>query len=163
MLLEQNRPGRTPWMAIGVAVALLLIAFVPAQAGRLDDLQGSIADQERIQDDLHELSDSERFEPGCAPVSVPNTRPVPMLALWLDRSPSDILPAVRADDGDLTPVDPREGYLVEPTSAEVEEDFELDPNDPGKRTGPIPAGFEPVEENRSWELLAACPLVRPAR
>jgi hypothetical protein len=162
MLLEPDRPGRTPWMAIGAAVALLVIAFVPAQAGRLDDLQGSIADQERIQDDLHELADSGGFEPGCAPVSVPNTRPVPMLALWLDRRPSDILPAVRAEDGDLVPVDPRDGYLVEPTSAEVGEDFELDPNDPGKRTTPIPAGFEPVEENRSWELLAACPLVLPA-
>ena len=163
MLLDQDRSGRTPWMAIGAAIALLLIAFVPAQAGRLDDLQGSIADQERIQDDLRELADSGGFEPGCAPVSVPNTRPVPMLALWLDRRPSDILPAVRADDGDLIPVEPGEGYLVEPTSAEVEEDFELDPNDPGKRTAPVPPSFEPVEENRSWELLASCPLVRPAR
>ena len=161
MLLEPGNAWRGRWMAAGAAVALILVAFVPAQAGRLDDLQESIAGQERIQDDLHELADSGAFDPGCAPVSVPNTRPVPLLALWLDRSPSDILPAVREDDGELVPVEPREGYIVVPASPEVEEDFELDPNDPGKRTEPVPVGFEPIQENRSWALLTACLVAHP--
>jgi hypothetical protein len=88
---------------------------------------------------------------------VPNTRPVPMLALWLDRRPSEIFPAVGADDDELIPVDPRGGYLVEPASGEVADSYQLDPNDPGKRTGPVPPGFEPVEANRSWRLFAVCP------
>jgi hypothetical protein len=156
MLLE---PGgrRTGWMAAGALVAVLVLAFAPAQAGRLDDLQEKIAEQGRIQSDLHELADSGAFEPGCEPISAPNTRPVPMLALWLDRRPSDIVPGVREDDGELVPAELLGGYYVEPASVGVREEFELDPNDPGERVGPVPLGFEPIEENRSWELYAACP------
>jgi hypothetical protein len=132
-------------------VAVLLLAFVPAQVNRIDDLQAKIADQDRIQSDLHELADSGAFEAACAPVSVPNTRPVPMLALWLDRRPSDIVP------GNTTPLS---GYFVEPATSGVEDEFRLDPNDPGERTEPPAREFQPVEANRSWELLARCPLIR---
>jgi hypothetical protein len=155
--LEPGNRWRGPWIAIAAAVGLLLLAFIPAQAGRLDDLRDSIADQDEIQGDLRELADSDAFQPRCVPVSVPNTRPVPMLALWLDRRPSEIFPAVRADDDRLIPVEPRSGYLVEPASAEVEDRYQLDPNDPGQRTGPVPPGFEPIESNRSWELFEVCP------
>ena len=157
MLLAPGDRWRTPWIAAGAVVALLLVAFVPAQANRLDDLQEKIAAQDEIQDDLRELADSGAFDPGCEPVSVPNTRPVPMLALWLDRRPSDVFPGVREDGGELVPSELLDGYFVEPASTEVARDFELDPNDPGERTGPAPPGFEPVEANHSWELLAACP------
>jgi hypothetical protein len=155
--LEPANRWRKPWMAAAALVGLLLVAFIPAQADRLDDLQAAIAEQDETQGDLRELADSGAFESDCAPVSVPNTRPVPMLALWLDRRPSEIFPAVRADDDELVPVQPRRGYLVAPTSAEVANRYQLDPNDPGMRTGPVPPGFEPIEANRSWELFAACP------
>ncbi|MGH2962993.1 MAG: hypothetical protein ACRDL3_12495 [Solirubrobacterales bacterium] len=148
MLLQPGDRWRGAWMGAGALVALVLLAFAPAQVNRLDDLQEKIADQDRIQSDLHELADSDAFEAGCEPVSVPNTRPVPMLALWLDRSPSEIVPGNTV---------PPAGYFVESTSSAVEEDFQLDPNDPGERTEPPPAGFRPVEANRSWELLADCP------
>jgi hypothetical protein len=154
--LAPGNRWRGPWMVAAALVGLLLVAFIPSQADRLDNLQATIAEQDRIQDDLRDLADSGAFEADCTPVSVPNTRPVPLLALWLDRRPSDILPAVRADDDELIPVDPRDGYLIEPASAEVEDRYQLDPNDPGKRTGPVPPGFEPIEANRSWELFAAC-------
>jgi len=157
MLLEPGAEWRRRWMAAGGLAALLLIAFIPAQANRLDDLRDSIAEQEGIQSDLRELADSGAFEPDCAPVSVPNTRPVPMLALWLDRRPSEILPGVQLQDGELVPTELLGGYLVEPASSEVAADFELDPSDPGERTGPVPSGFDPVEQNDSWELYAACP------
>lgn len=157
MLLDRANAWRPRWIAAAALVALLLLAFVPAQANRIDDLQASIADQDRIQSDLHELADSGAFEPGCEPVSVPNTRPVPMLALWLDRRPSEIRPGAREEGGELVPTEPLGGYFVEPSSPDVGRDFELDPNDPGERTGPPPPGFDPVDANRSWELFAACP------
>ena len=145
-LLPRADPWRARWLAAGAVVALVLVAFAPSQANRLDDLQAKIADQDRIQADLRDLADSGAFQPGCAPVSVPNTRPVPMLALWLDRPPSEILSRAA----------PPSGYYVEPASPEVEVEFRLDPNDPGRREGPVPPGFAEVERNRSWGLYSGC-------
>jgi hypothetical protein len=146
MLLDRGDPWRARWLAAGAVVALVLVAFAPSQANRLVDLQAKIADQDRIQAELLDLADSGAFEPGCAPVSVPNTRPVPMLALWLDRRPSEI---------DST-AEPSTGYFVEPASTEVDEEFRLDPNDPGLREGSVPRGFDEIERNRSWELYTGC-------
>jgi Dolichyl-phosphate-mannose-protein mannosyltransferase len=157
MPLAPGARWRGPWMAAAALVGALLLAFAPAQANRLDDLQEKIAAQDRIQEDLQDLADSGAFEAGCAPVSVPNTRPVPMLALWLDRRPSEIVPGVRDHDGALVPAEVTGGYFVAPASPRVDDEFQLDPNDPGERGGPPPPRFEPVEENRSWELYAACP------
>jgi hypothetical protein len=145
LLLDRADPWRARWMAAAAVVGVLVLAFVPAQASRLDRLQEKIVDQDEIHSDLHELADSGGFEPGCAPVSVPNTRPVPLLALWLDRRPSDILST-----------QPSTGYFVEPVSPQVDEDFRLDPKDPGLRKGRIPPAFDEVGRNRSWELYSRC-------
>jgi hypothetical protein len=150
MLLDRADPWRRRWIAASAVVGLLLVAFIPAQTGRLDDLQASIADQDRIQSDLHELAGSRAFETGCGTISAPNTRPVPMLALWLDLRPSKIEPGI---DKRFPPV----GYVVEPATDEVEADFRLDPNDPGERAAPPPTDFDLVEANRSWELFSSCP------
>jgi hypothetical protein len=157
MLLERGDVRRTRWIAAGAVVALLLVAFIPAQVNRLADLGDSIAEQDEIQDDLHSLADSGAFEPDCHPVSVPNTRPVPMLALWLDRPPSEIVPGVQVQDDELVPTEPLRGYFVQPESRRAAAEFRLDPNDPGKRTGPVPGGFDLVARNDSWELYADCP------
>jgi hypothetical protein len=146
MLLDRSDPWRTRWLTASTVVALVLIAFAPSQTGRLHDLQDKIAEQDEIQADLHDLTESGGFDPACEPISAPNTRPVPMLALWLDRRPSEILSAA----------DPSTGYFVEPSSNEVETNFRLDPNDPGQRRGGVPSGFTQVERNGSWELYSSC-------
>jgi hypothetical protein len=81
---------------------------------------------------------------------------VPLLALWLDRRPSEIVTAVREEDGELERVRSDAGYFFDPASDEVEENFTLDPNDPGELTAPVPAGFERVAENESWTLYSRC-------
>jgi hypothetical protein len=149
LLLDRANPWRARWMVAAGAVGVLLLAFVPAQANRLDDLQASIADQDRIQSDLRELTDSGAFGTDCGTISAPNTRPVPMLALWLDLRPSRIEPGI---DEHRPPV----GYFVEPATEEVDSDFRLDPNDPGLRKGGVPPGLDEVERNRSWELYSRC-------
>jgi hypothetical protein len=149
LLVDRGNPWRARWVAAATAVGVLLLAFVPAQANRLDDLQASIADQDRIQSDLRELADSRAFEMDCGTISAPNTRPVPMLALWLDLRPSTIEPGI---DEDRPPV----GYFVEPATQEVDSDFRLDPNDPGLREGGVPPGLDEIERNRSWELYSRC-------
>jgi hypothetical protein len=144
LLLPEDHPWRRRWMGFGIVVLVLLAAFMPSQVDRLDRLQDSIAIQERIRDDLHELADSNAFAAGCEPVSVPNHRPVPLLALWLDRPPSEIVSAQLER--------PRTGHYVDPARAEVEKYFTLDPNDPRRLTASVPPGFKLVAENRSWRI-----------
>ena len=157
MRLPEDHPWRRQWMAFGALVGVLFVVFAPGQVDRLSSLQDSIATQEEIRDDLKRLADGDAIETGCEPVTVPNHRPVPLLALWLDRRPSEIVTAVREEDGELFRVEPESGYFFDPASAEVEENFTLDPNDPGELTAPVPAGFERVAANESWVLYARCP------
>jgi hypothetical protein len=154
--LPSEHPWRARWAAFGAFVAVLFVVFGPAQVDRLQDLQDTIAVQEEIRDDLERIADGGEIEPGCEPVTVPNHRPVPLLALWLDRRPSEIVTAVREEDGRLVRVESESGYYFDPASAEVEENFTLDPNDPGELTAPVPAGFERLDENESWVLYGRC-------
>lgn len=181
--LPPEHPWRRRWAGFGAFVAVLLVVFsvVPvfgtSQYDRLASLQDSIAIQEEIRDDLKELADVGAFAgaygpdadgaaaaserragaPPCRRVTVPNHRPVPLLALWLDRRPSEIVAAVREREGELARVEPRSGYFVDPASAVVEKNFTLDPNDPGELTAPVPPAFRPVVANASWVLYARCP------
>ena len=63
-----------------------MLAFVPAQVERISDLRDSIEAQDRLGDDLHDLADSVTLDPECGPVTVPDERAIPFLALWLGRT-----------------------------------------------------------------------------
>jgi len=151
MLLERGDRARVVSLVAAGVVGLLVVFFVPAQAERLDDLQRNIAEQDRIQAELRDLAGE--IQPDCAPVQAPNTRPVPMLALWLDQRPSEILPGVEEIEQR-----PFEGYAFVPASSQIAKDFELDPNDPGAIPDPEvpPVRSMPEAENRSWLLFARC-------
>jgi hypothetical protein len=144
-------PWRRRWATIGGAVLALLVAFAPAQVERLADLQDSIATQERMTDDLHELADDGGLDPDCEPVTVPNARPIPFLALWLDRRPSDILQAGEGAAGEGS------GYLVAPATEEVADVFRLDPNEPIGATPSPSQAADATFSNESWDLFANCP------
>ena len=84
----------------------------------------------------------------CTPVTVPNHRPVPLLALWLDVDPT----ADRGRSGapaaqrHLRGADqPARGAPVHPRPARRR------PAHP-----PAPAGFRPVGANASWRAFAQC-------
>ena len=156
MKLPREHPVRPWWIGFGAVVVLAFLVFAPGQADRLANLQDDIAIQEEIRDDLKSIADSGATDAACEPATVPNHRPVPLLALWLDRRPSEIVTAVREDDGELERVESEAGYFFDPASAEVEENFTLDPNDPGELTAPVPEGFTEVERNASWVLYARC-------
>ncbi|MDX6632902.1 MAG: hypothetical protein QOG09_745 [Solirubrobacterales bacterium] len=139
---------RRAWMGISVVVAAGFVAFVPSQADRLSSLEDSMAAQQRILDDLHDLADSGQFSPACAPVTVPNHRPVPFLALWLDRRPSEIVSAQLRR--------PIRGYFVAPASPQIAAQFTLDPHDPKRLSAAVPPGFKRLDANRSWVLYQRC-------
>ena len=83
------------WRAVWLgAAAVLLVAFVGStishQSDRLDKLRDGIQLRGRMQDDLRALTEDHRVGPlldSCGPVYVPNHRPVPVLAWYLDRPP----------------------------------------------------------------------------
>jgi len=141
------------WRAVWLgAAAVLLVAFVGStishQSDRLDKLRDGIQLRGRMQDDLRALTEDHRVGPlleSCGPVYVPNHRPVPILAWYLDRPP-DRFKSAQLEQ-------PRRGLFVGPATAEVRDKFVLDPHDPGKLAVPDhPDGFRRVAENRSWVL-----------
>jgi hypothetical protein len=145
----ENRTVRRSWGVFGAAVIALLLAFAPAQARRLERLASSLEQQRFIRDDLHRLADSRALGTSCTPVSVPNHRLVPLLALWLDRRPADIISAQRRTE--------RSGTFVAASNEGVERAFLLDPNDPVRLDAAPPEGFRLAVTNRSWRVyVRAC-------
>ena len=135
-------PGRErTWWARFAAVALVvLLAFVPSQVGRIGRLGDALARQEAIQGKLGEIEVGGRGQ-----LAVPNRRPIPLLALWLDRDPGTIVDA--QEDGL-----PLEGSYLVPASAQVARDYILDRRDRDKRIAAPPARFRLVERNSAWHL-----------
>jgi hypothetical protein len=145
-------PGGTPrrvWIGAALVVVAVLVAFAPSQARRLRDVRDSVVAQDRIQDDLHDLAEDGAFPSGCAPVAVPSSRPVPLLALWLDRPPEAFVTPAGGPQ-------PSRGVVLVPADARVASDFALDPHDPGASRLRRPPGFRLVGANRSWRVYARC-------
>lgn len=149
-MLVRETP-RAAWIAAAIVVVALFAVFAPSQLDRLRATRAAISEQGRIQDDLHELVDAGAFR-ACEPVVVPTSRPVPLLALWLDRPPGDIQTAgVRVRTS--APV-PR--LVLLPANRRVAKAFALDPRDPGAAALARPRGFRLRARNRSWRVYANC-------
>ena len=85
------------WWARFAALALVVLAlFVPSQAQRIDRLADALGTQEAIQGDLGRVV---KGGVPCEPVTVPNRRPIPLLALWLKLDPGAIGDAQAAAAG----------------------------------------------------------------
>ena len=139
---------RSLWIG---GAAVLLVAFfgstISHQVDRLDRLRDGIQLRGAIQADLRDLTragGAEALLERCAPVYVPNHRPVPILAWYLDRPPDDFVSAQLER--------PQRGLYVAPATRVVEEKFVLDPRDPKRVKAEVPAGFEAVARNESWVL-----------
>jgi hypothetical protein len=142
--LPSNHPWRRRWAWFGAATLVVLIAFIPAQTNRIGDLRDALRIQDGIQDDLHTVAD----KLPCLPATVPNHRPVPLLALWLDVDAKRI--AVAQEHRPTT------GTYVVPASPHVARQYILDPRDVNPRVPPPPAGFERTAANASWHVYARC-------
>jgi hypothetical protein len=145
--IDWERGDLRRWWAIGgTALLAVFVAFLPASVSGLDDLRDGVQLRGRIQDDLRDLSTGpqEGLLRRCSPVYVPNHRPVPVLAYYLDRPPDEIVSAQLER--------PRRGVFVAPASSLVEEKFVLDPSDPKRFSAEVPADFRLVTANRSWKL-----------
>lgn len=137
-------PGRErTWWARFAALALIaLLVFVPDQIGRIDRLGNALARQEAIQGKLGEIA-VETDTSG--PLAVPNRRPIPLLALWLERDPGTIVDA--QEDG----LPPAGSYLV-PATAQVARDYILDRRDRDRHIPPPTPQYRLTERNSAWLL-----------
>jgi len=141
--LPRGHPRRVPWMAFGALVLVLLAAFAPSQARRLDRLTDAIAIQEGILGDLRALT-PQPVDGACVPVALPNQRAAPNLALWLDLPPRDVVSARDAV--------PRRGVYMRPSSGRVARRFVLDRRDLDQRVPPAPRAFRRAGGNASWRV-----------
>jgi hypothetical protein len=148
LALSPDHPWRRRAQVLGIVVLVAQLPFIPAQIDRIHELNGALAIQKQIRDDLHDLATEPPLENGCPPTAVPNHRPVPLLALWLDRPPQQILSAQL--------VQIRSGQYIDPASARVQRNFTLDKRDPRRLTASVPPGFRRVAANRSWVLYERC-------
>jgi hypothetical protein len=145
--LAVEPPVRERWRVAGLgALAVVIVVFALQQVDRLADLRDDIAARDEVQADLRDLVRSEGPLDRCGDVFVPNHRPVPAIAYWADRRPSEIHSAARVRPS-------RDGVFIAPRP-EVEQLSILDPRDPTRPATAVPAGYSLVTANRSWRLYA---------
>jgi hypothetical protein len=135
-------PERTWWARFAAVTLVVLLVFVPGQVDRIDRLNDALARQETIQGKLGDLVGERR---PATPIAVPNRRPIPLLALWLNLDPGEIVDA--QEDGLR-----RAGSYLVPADAGVARDYILDRRDRDKRIAPPPPRFAPAQRNTMWRL-----------
>jgi len=145
--LDVADPRRRWWMGGGALVLVALLAFIPAQVKSAQREMDKLARQQHIQDDLVALVQDGSINLRCGPVGVPNHAPVPLLALYLQTSPANI---VSAQVGAIS-----SGQYVDPASKAVEEDYVLDPHDPHRPVN-VPPGFLAAHANHTWLIFQRC-------
>jgi hypothetical protein len=145
--LARGDPHRRWWIAGGALVLVALIAYTPSQYRSAHRELDNLARQQHIEADLLALVDNHAINLSCGPVGVPNHAPIPLLALYLETSPRNI---VSAQLGQIS-----SGVYVDPASKEVEKDYVLDPRDPVKAVS-VPPGFTETRANRSWLIFHKC-------
>jgi hypothetical protein len=143
--LPARTRGRALWRGLGVvSLGAIVVFFGLQQVDRLSDLRTDIRNRDRVQDDLRSLANAPELR-ACHPVFVPNHRPVPLLAYWVDIRPNEI----------LTRTPGARGSLILPANDEVQKLSILDPHEPVPLRLRAPAGYRLAERNRSWLLYAA--------
>jgi len=146
LVLERDDPRRRPWQAFAAITALTFVVFAPGQIDRIRSLRDALRIQDTIQTDLKQVV---AHGLPCKPVNVPNHRPVPLLALWLDTAPKQISsPETRA---------PTRGSYLATATPRVAHDYVLDPRDPVQSVPRVPAGFDQGLSDASWIVYAKCP------
>jgi len=146
---EQPFRRRRVWMWLGLFVLAVQLPFVPSQIDRLDALNRALTVQDGVQEDLRAFVAAGDFQAPCETVTVPNHRPVPLLALWLDARPSAIHSAL---DGPV----PALGTYLQPATPAVAKAYVLDPRDASQVLPPPPPTYRLASENASWRLYKHC-------
>ncbi len=147
MCLPRGDLRRRWWMTGSALVLVLMLAFGSSNYREAHRELRKLARQESIQNELLALVKDGAITRRCEPVGVPNHAPVPLLALYLETSPRQIVSA------EISPI--THGAYVDPASKEIEDDYVLDPHDPHLPVT-VPPGFTEAHANSSWLIFARC-------
>jgi hypothetical protein len=147
--LPRGDRRRAPWMALGGLIVLALIAYGPSQYRSAHRELDKLARQERVEGDLVALVRSGAINLRCGPVGVPNHAPIPLLALYLETDPENVI------GSEVGGVKLESGIYVDPASAQVESAYALDRRDPHAPVS-VPPGFREAATNRSWLIFKHC-------
>jgi membrane protein implicated in regulation of membrane protease activity len=143
--LARDDPARWPWLALAAVTVVLLAAFAPSQARRLDRLQAALATQTAILDELRGYL-PRPVPAGCA-ITLPNRRAVPQVALWTRQDAGRI--------GSAQTLGRYRGSAFAPASPAVAGQFVLDRRDADRTLPPPPAG-RPDAAGRYWRVWVRC-------
>jgi hypothetical protein len=146
--LPRHDPRRRWWMAGSALVLIALVAYAPSEYRSAHRQLQELARTHQIEDQLLALVDRGAINLRCGPIGVPNHAPVPLLALYLETSPRNI---VSPEAGHIS-----SGVYVDPASKEVEDDYVLDKRDPVEKHASVPPGFSEVASNSSWLIFQGC-------
>jgi hypothetical protein len=135
------------WLGAGVVVLAALVLYAPSQYRAAHRQLRILARQHSIEGQLLALVRQGAINLRCGPVGVPNHAPVPLLALYLETSPRNV---VSLQSGHI-----HYGVYVDPADKEVEDDYVLDSHDPVEPVS-VPPGFSESATNRSWLVFQRC-------
>jgi hypothetical protein len=147
LLLEREDRRRRWWIAGSALVLVALLAYVPSQYHTDHHELDALARQQRIQDDLVALVRDGAIGARCEPIGVPNHAPIPLLALWLESDPSQIVSAQARTIS--------HGTYVQPANEQVQRDYILDESEHPHPVR-VPAGFAATRADRSWLVFQRC-------
>ena len=145
--LPREDPHRRWWMLAAAVSVVALAASIPSQYRTNHHELNALGRQQRIQNELTALVRADAITTRCEPVGVTNHAPIPLLALWLEAPPSEIV--------NLQSSEIAHGTFVDPANAEVQKEYILDRNDPHQPVA-VPTGFTVTHTNRSWRILQRC-------
>jgi hypothetical protein len=148
--LERDDPVRRPWMVVGALVTAAVAFSLLDTARDIRDLTDFTAQRRTVQADLHALSEAPEVTAAlgrCDGLVVPEYQPVPLLAYWLDRSPTrfTVDPAPSA----------RDAVVVAYARAEVGLVLSILPRRPVPPQPP-PAGAQTLFSDASWTAWSLC-------
>jgi hypothetical protein len=149
-LLPADHRWRRRWQLFASAVLVMFVIWTPNQYDLLSTEYSDLDNQSQIENDLQALADSGAFEKGCLPISLPSHRAIPILAMFLNLRPMQIVSSSEQRR-------PDHGYFLDPANQFVLREFIVDPADPIRLRTQVPPGFRPVPtDNESWRLYERC-------
>jgi hypothetical protein len=136
--LPRGHRGRVVWQVVAAAVALLLVGTAPHELDRLRGAHDRVAFQSAVAGDARATA----LAAGCDRLTLQGGRPVPLLALALDRAPTQFAVArSRA---------PRGALVLAPADQRVVRDYLL------VRRAPRPS-LPLAARSAHWRLYGRCP------
>lgn len=141
--LDHSAPGRTAWLALGVAASIAAMVGLAGDFGTVAESNGQVRRRAEVQEDLLSVLRNSRVAAAAQQggVRVPDYRAIPLVSSVLGLSPS----LVRVGSSDVLPA----AVVLSYATPEAREAFGVPSQSPSAASAPRP-GMARVARNRSW-------------